>query len=214
MSLTQTATDHILDVPFYNQLDSSLDPKWHDKTCGILALKMVMDYYRQQTNQPAIDLAELFESTLGDDGYIANVGWFHPALVRAAARYGFKAWRRSWNIATAGRKQYQDEGVDAPSMASFAAQLKKEALPALVDSIEQGRPMVVSVAKDFSDINKGHLVVLTGFKRGRAAGQYQGFYYNDPYSPTQNDRKDRYVAMARFEAKWNHRAIFLEPQNV
>ena len=35
-----------LAVPYYSQIKDTENPDWKDKSCGIAALKMVLDFYR------------------------------------------------------------------------------------------------------------------------------------------------------------------------
>ncbi len=203
--------DKILDVPFYNQLDQQdLPEEWRPNACGLLALKMVMDFWHP--DKPA-NLKQLLGETLADHGYLDDVGWYHSALVRAAQRQGFNSFRRSWNVSGDNKDKFSEEGVNDRSLEAYADQMEQEAYPTLVAELEEGNPVIVAVAKDFDDIEKGHLVVLTGVKREDALGRYLGFFYNDPYSPTKTERKDRYVSIKRFQEKWNRRAIFIKPAN-
>ncbi|HSX01627.1 MAG TPA: C39 family peptidase [Candidatus Saccharimonas sp.] len=207
--------ERLLNVPYYRQIDakSPLPAHWQERACGVLALKMVLDYHRAERGEAPTDLQELFDLAYEDGtGFTTAVGWRHEALVRAARHYGFRAWRRNWNLHTAGRELFIKEGADAATLGRLEAQQRREALPTLVETIEAGFPVVISVAKNFDEVDKGHLVVLTGLRREPELGRYHGFYYNDPYAPTEVDRKDRYVPIARFEDKWKHTAVFVEPK--
>lgn len=207
--------EHILDVPYYRQIDteSPLSTYWQERSCGILALKMVIDYYRSQQNQSPLDLKELFDSALANGGVDQNKNWIHAALVKTASQYGLMAWRRNWNLSAAGQQHFTAEGQSAETLACINRQQQREALPTLVDQIESGHPVIISVAKNFDEVDKPHLVVLTGIKRKPEAGGYEGFYYNDPYTTSRTDRKDRYVDIDRFMDKWNYLAIFVEPSD-
>jgi hypothetical protein len=204
--------DRILDVPYYRQnSDNGLDPFWRDRSCGILALKMVIDFYRRGQHQPDIDLGELFDRAMSNGGVDDNGNWLHSALVKTARDYGFRSWRRMWRLSGDQRARIESEGADSATLERNELQQMREAMPTLVETVDMGFPVIISVAKNFDDVEKPHLVVLTGVRRSAETNKYQGFFYNDPYSPSRADRKDRYVALARFIEKWNYLAIFTEP---
>lgn len=205
--------DHLLDVPFYNQLDKAngLDSYWGERSCALLAIKMVMDYWRHLDGKEPVNLSKLFEELKNDGGLDENQNWKHAALVKAARRYGFISWRRGWMLSKDGKAAFRAEGADDKTLLKIDIQHRREALPTIVEEIEKGHPVIVSVAKEFAEVNRPHIVVLTGIRR-RDDGTYQGFFYNDPYSPTRNDRKDRYVPLAKFVEKWRSQAIFIQPE--
>ncbi len=212
---TSETIEHILDVPYYRQIDteSPLSAYWQERSCGILALKMVIDYYRLQKAQEPVDLKELFDKALAGGGVDENKNWIHAALVKTASDYGLVAWRRNWNLSAAGRQHFTAEGQSTQTLTRINNQQQREALPTLVDQVESGYPVIISVAKNFDEVDKPHLVVLTGIKRKPEVGGYQGFFYNDPYTISETDSKDRYVAIDRFIDKWNYLAIFVEPSD-
>lgn len=202
----------ILAVPYYRQveMDSTLNTYWQNRSCGILALKMVLDFYRGQSEQEPLDLAELFEKTLANGGVNEAGDWYHAAFAKTAIGYGFRSWRRNWHNAAEDVETYRQEGVNEPSIERWNRQTMQEALPSLINSLERKHPVMVSVAKNFDEVDRPHLVVLTGI-RYNGDHKPQGFYYNDPYSPSKNPRQDRYVPLSKFNDKWNYRAIFVEP---
>lgn len=212
---TDQTIEHILDVPYYRQIDpnSPLGPEWQQRACGFLALKMVLDYYQLQSGQAPIDLKELFDKIYSYGGPVQNGNWLHADFVAAARSYGFHSWRRGWHMGIGGQKTFQAEGADSETIKRIDAQMVREALPTLVETVESGKPVIVSVAKNFGDVSRPHVVVLTGIKRGTVLGQYQGFYFNDPYTSTKKDRKDYYVPFPQFMDSWRGMAIFVEPKD-
>lgn len=206
--------DQLLDVPFYNQLDekNGLDPYWAERSCALLTLKMVMDYWLLKAGGSLVNLNQIFDETKADNGLDDKVNWRHAAIVRTARKHGFLAWRRGWMLSHPGREAFRAEGADSPTLMRIDLQHRREALPTLVEELENGFPVIVSVGKNFDEVEKPHMVVLTGLRRRDEGGAYQGFFYNDPFSPTKNDRKDRYVSIARFVEKWRSQAIFIEPK--
>ncbi len=211
--MSSTTHDIILHVPFYSQLDDAhkLGDYWKTRSCGILALKMVVDYWRHKQGLEPIPAADLLAE--GDVmGGRNDEGWLHSTIVMVARHYGFIAWRRGWMLSSDGLRRFSAEGARDRTLGIVDDQQRKEAFPTLVDSIERGYPVIVSVARNFAEVDKPHMIVLTGIRRTNEKGDYHGFFYNDPYSPTRNERKDRYVSLAHFTDKWRWQGIFVMPE--
>lgn len=205
--------DIILDVPFYSQNDDShgLDVYWKERSCGIFALKMVTDYWRIKAGQTPISAKQLLMDGDVVGGRIESIGWLHSNIVMVARQYGFIAWRRSWLLSADGRQRFSAEGAGERTLEIIDAQHRQEAYPTLVRSLESGCPVIISVARNFSEVDKPHLVVLTGFRRSSKKDDYQGFFYNDPYDPDSELRKDNYVSLRDFSKMWRSQAIFIIP---
>ena len=203
-----------LDVPYYRQNDPNggLTEYWQKRSCGVLALKMVLDYWGLKAGHDEIPVTELFDNAMANGGVDAENNWLHGALVKTATQYGYVSWRRMWSLSADQKRGAAASGVEGDALERNQEQQRREALPSIVDALDHGRPVIVSVAKNFDDVDKPHLIVLTGIKRKLKLGAYEGIYYNDPYSPTVKDEKERYVDIDVFNDKWNFLAIFVEPK--
>ncbi len=213
MPTNDPAYDLHLDVPYYRQNDPNgvLSKFWQERSCGVLALKMVIDYWRLKDELAPVDLQELFDRAIANDGVDANGNWLHSALVKTASDYDLLSWRRMWRLSSDQRRGAAASGVAGAALLRNEIQQQREALPTLVEALVQGSPVIISVAKNFDEVAKPHLVVLTGVRRRTKLGAFEGVFYNDPYSPTASDAKDRYVSISKFNEKWNYLAIFAEP---
>lgn len=210
--IAATKHDHILDVPFYSQFgDNGLDPFWQERSCGILALKMVIDYWRLKTGQHPVPVTEIFNEGNVVGGRTSRGDWVHSALVMVARHYGFTAWRRGWMLSSDGTVRFSAEGADEATLAQIDRQQRKESFATLIETLQRGYPVIVSVAKNFDEIDKPHVVVLTGLRRDEAKDSYEGFYYNDPNSPDVQSGKNSFVALAEFTHKWRYQGIFVIP---
>lgn len=78
----------IIEVPHLVQYYNIDDEIWQGRSCGIVSLAMILDYYDVK-----FDLAELIQQGLNADGYIDGVGWKHDAIVNLANKYGFEGQR-------------------------------------------------------------------------------------------------------------------------
>lgn len=202
-------TDHIIKVPYYSQhdVDSGLNSYWQNRSCGIIAIKMVIDYFQPRPT----DLAEMFEYATNHGGTHVNGDWLHSTLVNTARHYGYLSWRRSWIPSRRDKEFFLSEQVDEASIQAWEEQTKSEAVPSLLWSLAQNFPVVVSVAKNFDETSSNHDVVLTGVRK--KGDKVEGFYFNDPYTAYGGgENENRYVPVDQFNNNWTHRAIFVQPK--
>ena len=213
MPTNDPSRDLHIDVPYYRQDDPNggLSEFWQARSCGVLALKMMLDYWRTKEGLEPIAVTELFDNAMAHGGVDANNNWLHGALTKTAADYGFLSWRRMWSLSADQRRGAAASGVQGDALVRNEIQQRREALPSLVEALVQGKPVIISVAKNFDEVEKPHLVVLTGVRRRTMLGAFEGIFYNDPYSATASNAKDRYVSISKFNEKWNYLAIFVEP---
>lgn len=124
-------------VPEYSQyLDVTLE-EWKSRSCGIISLKMVLEYVLGRK----FDGDELIKHGLALDGFISGVGWKHQALVDIARNLGCSAQRYDWVM------------LD-----------NQEALERLIKMLATG-PVIVSVYSELNPSTKnGHLVVVWGIE--------------------------------------------------
>ena len=73
------------DVPFHSQYEGLTDPHWQWRGCGIVALKMVLDYWNglNGANRTAPTEA-LLHAGLEAGAYRDGIGWTHGGLVALA----------------------------------------------------------------------------------------------------------------------------------
>lgn len=114
------------------------------RACGIVALKMVLDFYRKDI--PAT--MELINSCEKAGGY-GKSGWFHDAIISLAKSFGFEAYRKEKMDAESGTEE-------------------------IVNFLKEGKPVLISAVKYILAQTKFHMVVATGFeeKDGVLTGIY------------------------------------------
>lgn len=78
----------IIEVPHFVQYYNIDDDKWQGRSCGIVCLAMVLDYYKI-----TVDLDELVSLGLKMDGYLNGVGWKHQVICDLAEYYGLESYR-------------------------------------------------------------------------------------------------------------------------
>lgn len=190
----------ILDVPYYSQQKDVEDERWKRRACGIVCLKMVMEYFGDRERK-APSLNKLIKENEFIGGF-TEFGSKHEALVILLRNYGINAYRQEFrslaNDLETGKAEespYEEEMVDfGIGKISFA--------------LGERKPVIASVFKGFSERDKFHLIVLTGFeKRG---GRLSGFYFNDPDYPSADEGKNRFVPLDLFKDNWRKMVIFSE----
>ncbi len=116
-----------------------------------------------------------------DGGFTQEKGWFYVYLESAAKRVGHHAH------------------VEDPTT-----------IENLISHLDHGEPVIISVVKRLFGKERGHILVVTGYKKDRE--HLEGFYYNDPESLYMETGKDQYVKLSDFENDWKKRALYISPQ--
>jgi uncharacterized protein YvpB len=125
-----------LDVPYYSQYRDIKDENWQRRACGLVCLKMVLDFHEAET--PEIN--ELLKLALEKGAYHETNGWIHDKLLGIAESFGVAAYRKERLKNEDELKVFLDKGN--PVIVSISAQ---RFLP------------------EFE--NKFHQIVLTGYDK-------------------------------------------------
>ncbi len=187
-----------LNIPYYSQYRDIKDKYWQKRACGLVCLKMILDFHQKSrcpTPTFLVDLDEFLEIALKKEAF-GESGWIHEKLLALAESFGMQAYRKE-------KMQNEDE---------------------LKDFLDKGNPVIVSIkAKRFSPKfeNKFHQIVLTGYDES-------GFYYNDPDYQDEDPKpsetvtnslemngqvgqggKNLFVDKKTFQKYWRKMAIFV-----
>lgn len=127
-------------VPRYSQFLDVKSNVWRRRSCGIVAMKMVLDYWRGTARTPS--LATLIREGAASHAYLRNAGWRHAGLSALARRHGLAGRRLDWRKLTA--------------VQAFE-KLRREAKRA---------PTITSIHRNLDPKRGGHLVVVTGIEKG------------------------------------------------
>ncbi|MFH1402553.1 MAG: C39 family peptidase [Patescibacteria group bacterium] len=191
-----------LDIPYYSQQRDVADEFWQVRACGILCLKMVVDFYGVRTLSPD----EFLKLALAKGAYHNPNGWLHNKQIEIAADFGLMAFRKEFGRVSAKNLIGREDAFSANCRAG-------EGLNYLRNFLEQERPVIVSVAKKFKYPDKFHQVVLTGFENNEA-GEITGFYYNDSDYQNETRGKNLFVSIKLFKQYWRGMAIFVVSRSV
>ena len=178
-----------INVPYYSQYTNIKDEYWKPRACGALCLKMVLDFLVSVNFGQPSEISKLsaddFVLFANESGAYGTSGWIHQGLINIAEKFGIKM----------ERKEFKDK-----LLLNGIKEIKK--------SLKTGKPVLVSVVKRFSEKDKFHMVVLTGYKS--RFGFIKGFYYNDTDYQNAEDGKDLFVDTGTFRKYWRRLAIFVE----
>jgi len=177
-----------LNIPYYSQKIDVKDMEWKDRACGIVCLKMVMDFYKKDT--PSLN--ELIKTGV-DMGAYGSSGWIHQGLVDIATQFNLTIYRKEFKSNNSEEAQeLLDEGIDE-----------------ITESLEGNNPVLVSAVKKFKYPDKFHMIVLVGFEGD--SQNPEGFYYHDPDAESVEEGKNLFVPMKIFQKYWRRMAIFIHP---
>jgi hypothetical protein len=125
----------------HSQLSGVTAQEWQRRSCGVVALRMLMGYLDPARSFPSLDglIAEGVEA----GAYMNERGWRHDGLAALARAHGFTAADYDWTA------------------------LPKETAFSYFLACLAAHPVIASVAKAFSPSEDGHLVVVTGIQEGQ-----------------------------------------------
>lgn len=129
------------DVPGYSQHLDVKNLRWKRRSCGIVALKMAMDFHSPE-KENVLALSQLVREGFEARAYIKNVGWSHRELAKLATRHGLNGTNYDWFHET------------PPS--AFKKLLR----------FLQRTPVIASIYRNLKPNSHGHLVIVTGFDNG------------------------------------------------
>ncbi len=214
----------IINIPYYSEFEEIDGSKEHIKvfkrrSCGIVSVKMILDYLSDKYNKKRIPLNLLIKSSLKNRAYRLQLGqrkdygWIHSRLVQTIQEFGFKSFRHSYLIRPSDIQNIVNENHNAKSIILYKEQVISESLYTIKKSIDLEIPIIISINKNLGKKNNPHLVVLTGYKFEN--NNIVGIYLNDPNNPKKNSKdrlelKNKYINKEEFIKIWRKTAIFIE----
>lgn len=194
--------NHIIEINYLSQYLDVKDPYWQPRSCSIVCLKTVMDYYRTDKKEDTPTVEQLIKEGFLIGGFGLD-GWVHDAIVMLAHNYGFSAYRqefRSMDIDYESKKM--QEGI-------YHDKLSQDGIEKIIRYLRSKKPVIVSAVKKFQEEDKFHTVILIGFEEQDE--KILGFYYHDPDALVRQDGVRQFVNMETFEKFWRRLAIFITP---
>jgi predicted double-glycine peptidase len=126
-------------VPFYSQFADVSSQNWKKRSCGVVSVAMVLDYYSDES----ISVDKLLTQAIKSGAYTEKAGWTHKGLIALAKAHGLTG--EAYDLTTSSSKT---------AFASFSSHLSDG-------------PVIVSVHYKFDPKSTiPHLVVIDGIKDG------------------------------------------------
>lgn len=109
-------------MPYYSQYGSTIPLNWKNRGCGIVALKMLFDYWHSKNSENKTVALKNLLGNGGKDAFIKDVGWSHAGLVSIARDYGYDGFNKDLVLSGAdaneGFRQLKNDLKYFPIMAS------------------------------------------------------------------------------------------------
>ena len=151
-----------ISVPYYSQHRDIIDPYWKSRACGVTCLKMVLDFHAKIFNTTIPTLDELIKEGIAIKAFSQH-GWIHQGIVFIAHNHGVPAYQEEFRSL---------DGMCAKRIVNFG--FKK-----ILKTLDEGKPVIVSVEQNFEESDKFHQVVLVG-REGDL------FLYHEPEAEDKN----------------------------
>ena len=198
LSDSKGITRTILDVPFVSQYSIGRDSDGLSRACGAACVKMILDFRGQ-----SVDFRDILrEGHTIKGAYISGIGW---------SQVGLAALLRNHNVGAYG-EEFRAIEVDIENRAflssPFEAGHVERGMQKIAGKIiDWQQPVIVSAIKNWREIDKPHLVVITGVEK--EGDLIKGFYYNDS-DDEDKEGKDCFVDIDTFRRYWRKFAIFID----
>lgn len=187
---------HKLDVPYCSQHDHVVEPHWQPRSCGVVCVKMVLDFLKPE-HEKTVD--ELIDEAVLMNGYTKH-GWSHDVLVNLLRNYGTHAYREEF------RSMHVNVLTRQTRPSAYETLLVRNGISKIANVLAKGKPVIVSVDAGFDENADTHLIVLTGVSEDEVG--FDGFFYNDPDSRG-GVKKDMHADLQKFRQFWRKLAIFV-----
>jgi len=95
-----------LDVPYISQYKDVKDEAWQKRACGLVCLKMVLDFHEIKT----LEINDFLKIVLEKEAYHENNGWIHDKLLEIVKSFGLDAYRKEMMEDESELKNFLKEG--------------------------------------------------------------------------------------------------------
>jgi hypothetical protein len=177
-----------ISLEYVGQKSDEVPEEWHNKACGIAAVKMILSKFGDDSP----DIKSLIDEGVSIGGY-SEVGWDHQALVRLLRNHGVTAYAQEFK---SNNQQLLEKFTE-------------KGLEKISNVLQNSLPVIASVEAGFDSNDNSHMILFTGIEKDEN-GEVAGFFYNDPDNRDGADRADKFVDMETFQKFWRKFAIFVE----
>ncbi len=185
-----------INVPYHSQLADVSDPAWRERACGIVALFMVLQFFRKDISVVPDDLITEGLAI----GAHNDHGWIHDGLVALARNHGVHAYREEF------KSRLFDRVAKIITLNPTEETLTESGMTKIIKTLRSGAPVIVSVLGRFTEGGEYHLVPLVGFEE--KDGKISGFYYHEPNAKSEKEGAFQFVEKETLKRFWRKFAIF------
>lgn len=186
---------NILKVPFFSQNDESVPVKWHDKSCAIACVSMMIGYLLKE-----VSIESLINEALAINAYTEH-GWSHDGIVRLLRNHGVSAYTqefRAVSVKFENEKPIFEESI-------YAREFVIKGILKIFENISQNFPVICSMKEGFEDNKTSHTILITGFV---IDGENKTIIYHDPDSRNGERKENKSADISRFLEYWKGLAVF------
>jgi hypothetical protein len=180
-----------IDIPYYSQYSDNIKKDWQDRSCAIVCLQMVLDFYKKESKpmdliKEGLSISENLEKKgRRTEGYTREFGWGHELLIILLKNNGVLSYRQDFKNP------------------NFESEYIVLGLEKIRQNILDKKPVIVSIAKDINNPKtSGHMVVVSGIEEDN--GEVKSFYINDP-----EKEENKNTSIEDFKKVWKKLAIFV-----
>jgi hypothetical protein len=198
---------------------------------------MLIDYYASITDRHIFAAPASMEELLAEgkiileDGMAKGIhGWAHDALVALLHNHGVPAYREEFKSMhfdpVAGAIAESSETLVNPfSPSLYVESFLQAGIDKLIQSLDKGNPVIVSGIVNWTEKDRPHMMVLTGYETEEIAGEegtqpktiVTGFYYHNslfdyevapPEAKEKEVLENAFITIVDFKENWRKMAIF------
>ena len=180
-----------IDIPFYSQYSDDIEKDWQNRSCAIVCLQMVLDFYKKESKfidliKEGLSISEDLEKKgRRTEGYTQEFGWGHELLIMLLKNNGVLSYRQDFKN---------------PNFESKYITLGLEKIRL---NILDKKPVIVSMAKDINNPQtSGHMIVVSGIESDGES--IKSFYINNP-----ENEENKNISIEDFKKVWKKLAIFV-----
>ncbi len=192
-----------LNIRYYSQYSDAIEKDWQDRSCAIVCLQMVLDFYENKIEP--MDLIkeglfiskDLIERGRETEGYTSKFGWGHELLVTLLRNHGLPSYKQDF-------RSVKFDLLNSSFLKSdFEFKIFEFGINKIKENLLNNKPIIISLSKDIDNKKtSGHMVVVYGFEEDEE--KIKGFYINDPANI---DNKK--ISIEDFKKVWKRLVIFV-----
>lgn len=178
---------------FCSQKKDIQNEEWRNKGCSVSALWMALKSLNQDFD---LSVDELLGEAISIKSFSEAGFWRHDKISVLAHNHGLAAYNEEFKSIPFGEET------------KYARDLNKYGVEKIFNFLKDKKGLViVSVPKNFSELNKPHSILLHNIKADDKGNNF--FVYHDSEKDNGESGADLEISLEIFEKTWRKLAIFL-----